>query len=99
MKLRILIIDNFIPQTEVEKIRDRAEYNEETDCWKLRPINNTRFNNTSICILIHICTQWCGNSQSYRTLSGKSSECLVTELYVKYMGSRKRVMKIVQNVR
>ena len=50
MKLRILIIDNFIPQTEVEKIRDRAEYNEETDCWKLRPIDNTRFSNTSICI-------------------------------------------------
>ena len=33
------------------------------------------------------------------TLSNKSSECSVTKLYTKYMGSRTRVVKIGQNVR
>ena len=35
-------------------------------------------------------TQWCGNSQSCRTLSNKFSECPVIEttLYTKYMETR-----------
>ena len=42
----------------------------------------------------------CGNSQSCRTLSNKSSECplIETALYTNYMGSRTRVLKIGQNV-
>ena len=37
--------------------------------------------------------------QDIRTLSDKSSECLVIEPYTKYMESRTRVVKIYQNVR
>ena len=41
------------------------------------------------------------SSQSCRTLSDKSSECLVieTDLYTKYMRSRARLVKIGQKVR
>ena len=59
--------------------------------------------------LIQECSeQWCGNSQSCRTLSDKSSECPVMQdiklhvykvcvyMYM-YMGSRTRVMKIGHN--
>ena len=44
--------------------------------------------------------QWCGNSQSCRTLSDTSSECPVNLKYKVhvYMRSRTNVMKIGQNV-
>ena len=35
---RMLIIDNFIPPEEKNKILNRAEYDEESDVWGLKPL-------------------------------------------------------------
>ena len=34
----MLIIDNFIPPEEKNKILNRAEYDEESDIWGLKPL-------------------------------------------------------------
>ncbi|KAL2103506.1 hypothetical protein ACEWY4_000374 [Coilia grayii] len=43
LKLKTLIMENFIPLEEKTKIENRAFFDEEDDCWKLRPI--TRIEN------------------------------------------------------
>ncbi|XP_012681607.2 kinesin-like protein KIF3B [Clupea harengus] len=43
LKLKTLIMENFIPLEEKSKIENRAFFDEEDDCWKLRPI--TRIEN------------------------------------------------------
>jgi len=35
---RLLIIDNFIPPDEKNKILARAEFDEEEDTWRLKPL-------------------------------------------------------------
>lgn len=39
LKLKLLIIDNFIPPSDKEKLMSRAVYDEETDMWILQPNN------------------------------------------------------------
>lgn len=41
LKLKVLIIDNFIPPEEKTKIIQRAEFDEEGDQWMLRPLAKT----------------------------------------------------------
>ncbi|XP_063064898.1 kinesin-like protein KIF3B [Engraulis encrasicolus] len=38
LKLKTLIMENFIPLEEKTKIENRAFFDEEDDCWKLKPI-------------------------------------------------------------
>ncbi|XP_041859765.1 kinesin-like protein KIF3B [Melanotaenia boesemani] len=38
LKLKHLIIENFIPLEEKNKIANRAFYDDEDDCWKMKPI-------------------------------------------------------------
>ncbi|KAF2358787.1 Kinesin motor domain [Trinorchestia longiramus] len=38
LKLKMLIIENFIPPEEKEKIINRAYFDEDEDCWKLRDL-------------------------------------------------------------
>ncbi|KAK3101800.1 hypothetical protein FSP39_006442, partial [Pinctada imbricata] len=40
LKLKMLIIDNFIPPEEKTKIQNRALFDEDEDCWLLRPLVN-----------------------------------------------------------
>ena len=37
LKLKYLIIENFIPPEEKERVLSRAQFDEEEDCWKLLP--------------------------------------------------------------
>ena len=46
LKLRQLIVENFIPHTESEKIQQRAYYEEGQ--WMLTPIEYNRFNYNSL---------------------------------------------------
>lgn len=39
LKLKLLIIDNFIPPSDKEKLMSRSVYDEETDMWILQPNN------------------------------------------------------------
>ena len=53
LKLRQLIVENFIPHTESEKIQQRAYYEE--DQWMLTPIEHNRFNyNSSITGVLYL---------------------------------------------
>ena len=54
--------------------------------WYNTVVEACALDKVSMCILVMVTNsiqllvnvfQWCGNSQSYRTLSDKSSECLV----------------------
>ncbi|XP_041365855.1 kinesin-like protein KIF3B [Gigantopelta aegis] len=40
LKLKLLIIENFIPPEEKTKVQNRAVYDEDEDMWKLRPLAN-----------------------------------------------------------
>lgn len=40
LKLKMLIIENFIPSEEKTKIQNRATYNEDEDTWQLRALAN-----------------------------------------------------------
>ncbi|XP_065919368.1 kinesin-like protein KIF3B [Dysidea avara] len=42
LKLRSVIVDNFIPPEEVEMISSRAEYDEETERWSLIPTSQLK---------------------------------------------------------
>ncbi len=37
LKLRHLILENFVPPEERKKLEDRAYFDEETDCWRFKP--------------------------------------------------------------
>ena len=60
-------------------------------------IRSTSLMHSSWLVYTYIYIWWCGNSQSYKTLSKKSSECRKYTVYKVY-GTRKRVVKIGQNV-
>jgi len=40
LKLKMLIIENFIPSEEKVKLQNRAYYDEDEDTWKLKPLAN-----------------------------------------------------------
>ncbi|CAL1529612.1 unnamed protein product [Lymnaea stagnalis] len=40
LKLKMLIIENFIPTEDKVKIQNRAQYDEDDDIWKLKPLAN-----------------------------------------------------------
>ena len=67
-----------IVQEEVEStdVLTSSLQNGHVDCKEIILYVYTCILNTVI-IYTCTCTQWCGNSQSCRTLSDKSSECLV----------------------
>ena len=44
IKLKNLIIENFVPREDREKVRQRATYEEEEELWSMKPLTNARAN-------------------------------------------------------
>ncbi|VDP44222.1 unnamed protein product [Schistosoma mattheei] len=80
IKLQLLILENFIPIEEKEKLEKRIYFNEETERWQLKPLFQSSDDGTNLNI-----PSWYNVNQSFCcTLKSKQSVCRYARMAANY---------------